>query len=526
MRVERLRERVHGHVRSQAFDAAELTLQRWSGDHPRDLEPALHLSHIHLLRGNYRAAFDTVGAAVREKHCAPAFLLEAIQCLQAFAAGALMPDVLRRCEDLSQAPADDLARIASVLLRFSLEEQATAVLRSAARQGPESPLHLVNQAFLLFYQGHTGQAENVLERLIRGPQDAAVAHWLLARQRRQTHEANHVPRLRARLARTDLHDDDRAYLGFALFKELDDLGDHEAAWPALVEANALLATQNPYDAGAIERRFAGIRRRFSDVEVSPAPTVRHADGRPAPIFIIGMHRSGTTLLEHLLAQSPGVVACGETQRLRAAVTYAAGGGPCIDEDGFWSGQPPAIDAALGAAHFLSLTAGVGPQTRFVTEKWPLNFQFVGLIHRLFPDARVIHMCRDPLDLCFANFRERLADSAAHTNALGGLAHFHAGYLDLMRFWHQRYPGLILDVQYEALVREPQAQLARVIAFCGLDPPTPGGVASRRGMVATPSALQVREPVHTASVGRHRPYAAQLAPLRDMLAASPPRSGAS
>lgn len=517
MRVERLRERLHGCVRASAFDAAELTLQRWSEEHPGDLEPALHASHIRLLQGRYRAAFDAIAGALPERHCPPDVLLDAILCLQEFAAGALMPAVTRGCEGLSQVSADDLARIGSVLLRFGLAEEATQVLQLAGHKAPDAPLPLINRAFLHFYHGNSEQAEVTLERLIAGPQDAAMAHWLLSRQRRQTPAANHVARLRQRLSRTDLHDDDRAYLQFALFKELDDLGQFDSAWQALVEANALLAKLHPYNPTEIEQRFASIKRHFSDaVEAAPESDQR-ADQHPIPIFIIGMHRSGTSLLEHLLAQSPGLLACGETQRLRAAVAYATDSVTHVDQQAFWSGACRPIDASLAAAHFFALTVGLDADTRFVTEKWPLNFQFVGLIRRIFPDARVIHLCRDPLDLCFANFRERLGDGAAHLNALTDLAHFHAAYRDLMRFWHRRDPGFILDVHYEALVSDPQAQLQRVIAFCGLDPVNPGDVAgSQQRIVATPSAAQVRQPVHRASVGRYRHYAAQLTPLERLL----------
>jgi tetratricopeptide (TPR) repeat protein len=520
VRIERLRERLHSYVQAGAWDAAELTLTRWAELQPSAIEPTLHRSRVHTLQGRNRAAYDCMAHATVACVCPAELLLDTVLCLQELAAGPLMSEVVCRCEDVEKASADDLTRCASVLLRFGLANTAAELLRLAEHKSPQAAAVLLNQAFLHFYLGDVEQAEQRLERLIGGSQDVAMAHWLLSRQRRQTRTSNHVARLRQRLSLDGLHEDDRAYLGFALFKELDDLGEHKAAWQSLQTANAVLARLRPYDPALIEQRFAAIQQQCAEHPWPPAP-LPFTSGRPTPIFIIGMHRSGTSLLEQLLSGCPGVLACGETQRLRAAVSYATNAMLETAADGYFTDRTSGLDSALAAEHFFKLSVGVTPQTRFMTEKWPMNFQKISLIKHLFPNARVIHMRRDPMDLCFANYRERLADGSAQLNSLAGLAHFHQAYSSLMNYWHAQYPGFILDVHYEALVNSPSVQLQRVIHFCGMQPM--GGDAlphASQQLVATPSAAQVREPVHTGSVGRWRVYQQQLAPLQHLLENQP------
>ena len=516
MRVERLRERLHSYVQARAWDAAELTLTRWLSEHPDDFEPALHACQIRLRRGQYRAAFDAMASAVQTRRCDPEQILDALLALQELAAGALMPLLLDHCAELASIPTEDLARSASVLLRFGLFDDASTLLQLATQRAPEQPAVLLNQGFLHFYRGETARAEAVLERLIQGSQDVAMAHWLLARQRRQSHDLNHVARLRQRLSRPGLHPEDRAQLGFALFKELDDLGETSLAWPELWAANALLAELRPYDPVALSTSFERIKHAYADECVSDM----QAPGGPTPIFIVGMHRSGTSLLEYLLSAVPGVLACGETRRLQAAWAYAMDCpfAACFATDSTFPSN--GIDASSGARHFFQLTPGLHAETCHVTEKWPLNFQYIGLIRQLFPQAKVIHLCREPMDLCFANFRERLADNATHLNSFEALAHYHHAYRDLMAFWQRRYPGFVLDVHYEQLVQAPEAEMQRVTNFCGLSAVAWDSSADpSQQVVATPSAAQVRERVHAGSVGRWRPYAAQLAPLAQLLGLS-------
>ncbi len=513
MRVERLRERLHSYVQAQAWDAAALTLARWRETYPQDFEPALHAASVLLTQKQYRAAFHVIDDAVRQLRCPPELLLETVLCLQQFAAANTLVQLCAQFDQADQLPAKTLARTASLLMHFGLGDQAEVLLRVALGKAPSDPLCLINQAFLLFYRDQPDAAAQVLEMLIGGTQDVAMAHWLLSRLRRQTPADHHVARLRERLSRIGLHEDDRAWLGFALFKELDDLGAHAEAWQSLIAANAVLAKRHPYQSTASTAKFARIRALFDGASVPPILP----PSRPTPIFIVGMHRSGTSLLEHLLSASPAVLACGETQRLRAAIAYAMDAVDTHQDDAFLDVEPQRFDAALAAEHFFALTANVADEVRFVTEKWPLNFLHVGFIRQMFPDAKVIHLRRDPLDLCFANFRERFSDGTTHTHALADIAHFHQAYVELMAHWHRVYPGFVLDVDYEQLVQDPQAQMQRVCAFCDLDSAAmKGTVAPRQDFVATLSAAQVRQPIHNRSVGRHAPYQTQLAALVDLL----------
>ena len=353
-----------------------------------------------------------------------------------------------------------------------------------------------------------------LETAIRSTQDPAKAHWLLARLQRQTAERNHVQRLRNRLAAAGSGSPDAEYLNFALFKELDDLGEHAGAWSALEQGGSCVRRRLVDDGPRREKLFDAIRQRFplaTSASVNPC--------QPVPIFIVGMQRSGTTLLEAMLGAHPEVFAYGESQRLSSALRYAADHYCQTTVDEFLIAQAASIDLGLIAEMFLREGRALSGSARYVTEKLPDNFQLVGFIRHALPHAKVVHLRRDAMDLCFANLRELFGEGVTHSYSIAEVARFHALYQDLMRHWHDIYPGFILDVDYEDLVDNPAATSRRVFEFCGLqwDPRFIDPSQWSERPIATLSAVQARGPVSRASVGRWRPYADWLQPLQDALA---------
>jgi tetratricopeptide (TPR) repeat protein len=302
---------------------------------------------------------------------------------------------------------------------------------------------------------------------------------------------------------------DRADLGFALGRALDGCGNYAAAFDAYTAANLQSRQSVPpgyvYDPAQFERVVDELIAAFP----TPQRSVPTRGGAPHPIFVCGMFRSGSTLAEQILAGHPRVVAGGELDFLphTAQQSLAPFPGSMI------SVSPQVLE--MLATQYLDKLAGLFPGAEFVTDKRPDNFLYLGLIKRLFPDAKIVHTTRDPLDNCLSVFFLHLDHSVSYALDLMHTGHYYRQYRRLMAHWKSLYAEDIIDVNYDDLVRDPSAGARRLLGFLGLawderclSVPPVGRV------IKTASLWQVREPIHVRSSGRARHYEPQLAALRD------------
>lgn len=304
---------------------------------------------------------------------------------------------------------------------------------------------------------------------------------------------------------------DRASLGFALGRLLDAAGDYREAFAVYTAANqASLASAGPqvvpYDRA---RQQAFVDRVIgSDSRRTKAHT---ADIPPRPIFIVGMFRSGSTLVEQLLAGMPGVAAGGEMDFLPRLVNSEFV--PFFETLETVSGERLDGIAARYRAELMRASANAA----YVTDKRPDNFLYLGLIKRLFPDAKIVHTTRNPLDNCLSIFFLHLEQQMSYALNLMDIGHYYGEYRRLMAHWKAEFPDDIFDFDYDALIKEPQIQMQRLCGFLGLE--WPGQVplvAARSAAIRTASTWQVREPLYSTSSGRARHYADELKELRGYL----------
>ncbi len=503
--------------------AADRLLKRWRAEQANQLEPRLLRSRLSLLQGEFRDARDRATESVGHFHCPPSFALEALNSLRSFAAHDEMITFGERYGLCNDMPAQDLALAASTFSSIGASTLASQWVELAVSKAPEDTICRVNRALIHIYSGRVDEAEHDLESVVSGAQDSAMAHWLLARLRRQDATTQHVERLRDRLGRAGLHPVDRAFLHFALFNELDDLGETDAAMSALNDGCATILSVRRYDPNEQKQLCDNILQTFAN---RPTVAPGSAHNEHVPIFIVGMHRSGTTLLERMLGASTDVYGYGESERLTVAIRYAANAAGTGLIDRRMLASVPKLDFAAMGAFYQALGRQRIGSARYVTEKNPGYFQHIGFIRHALPHAKVLHMRRTPMDLCFANLREMFGAAVSHSYDQQDLAHYHGQYQRLMAFWHQQYPGFVLDVDYEALVRDPVTESQRIWAFCGLE--WHEGIidtATRPNRaVSTLSALQVRQPIHTGSIDRYKAYAHHLYPLRDALTAQAIHNG--
>lgn len=407
-----------------------------------------------------------------------------------------------------------LVAVAGMMSDFSFTDRALTLLRRARALGADSPSLRYRMGLSEMYAGDLDAAEHELEACLAAAPGFAPAHRELARLRRQTRERNHVDRLRAAIARLGAGHADAPVLHYALFKELDDLGDAEGAWEALSEGMRLRRRQVVHDAAAEQALF-------DHLQTVAATAVPGADDEgPVPIFIVGMPRSGTTLLERILGAHPQVADAGELRDFTCQLRWTCDcvGGPHLDLE--LARRAERIDPAELGRRYLSHTRWWAKGRAFYTDKLPTNFANVGYIARALPRARILHMVRDPMDTCFSNLKELFAGAYPHSYDQREMAGHFIRYRRLMAHWHAAFPGRILDVHYDALVADPERVARQVLDFCGLAwMPGMVDIHRRRGAVATASTAQVREPIHNRFVGQWRRYETHLAPMRRCLEAA-------
>jgi tetratricopeptide (TPR) repeat protein len=321
-----------------------------------------------------------------------------------------------------------------------------------------------------------------------------------------------IAKLRAAIAAKDTAAADKAELGFALGKALDASGAWSEAFAAYAAANRdSRQSAGPaipaYDRRAHERFVDELIAAFSYGRQSAAKTAASA----RPLFICGMFRSGSTLTEQILAAHSRVTAGGEIAFLPSLVRTELAPFPATMS----TVTQPQLEAL--AARYQQLLARLFPQAEHVTDKRPDNFLYIGLIKSLFPNARIVHTQRNALDNCLSIYFLHLDHGMSYAMDLMDIGHYYVQYRRLMSHWRSLYDADILDVDYDALVREPRPVLQSLLTFCGLE--WEEGCMSFQqssGAVKTASVWQVRQPLYLRSSGRSRNYAAQLVALRDYL----------
>lgn len=424
--------------------------------------------------------------------------------------------------DAEQAPpADALGRDTMGCVYARLGDHAAALghFAEAVRLQPGNTEFRYNQAVTLNFLGRTAEAEAALEALIALAPDHARAHHLLSGLRKQDEARNHVERLGRTLARTS-DGRSRLLLGYALAKELEDIGAPDEALDVLCAANAEHRRALPYSFTRDAASFDAVEAAWPAIAGAPAA----APSAEAPIFIIGMPRTGTTLVDRILSSHPEIESAGELQAMPLAVKAAAG---------TWTQtvlDPETIAAAAGTdmgaigGDYLERAAHHrrDPAKRF-TDKFPGNFHYAGFIARALPEARIVCLRRHPMDTVLSNFRNLFAIGSRYYDYsydLADIAAYHARFDRLMAFWREALPGRVLELRYEDLIADQEGETRRLLAHCGLSwDEACLSFHTNAAPVSTPSAAQVRRPIYSESVARWKRHAEVLEPAARVFAAA-------
>ena len=373
------------------------------------------------------------------------------------------------------------------------------------------------RASALLELGRLAEAEQGFDRAIALLPERTGFYLALANARTVRPDDGFVPRLEAKAAaRQTLPLNEQIVLCFAMYKVCTDLGDPARGFRFLTEGAALRRGQLPYDEPRVLATLAEPARVFT-----PAVLAKHAgqgDPSPRPVLIVGMPRSGSTLIEQVLASHPRVVGGGERGDFAAALrSVIRREGALDDADGFVERLDERVLKRLGAFYLERLesaAAGTKANPARITDKLLDNFRYLGIIHLALPNARIIHARRDPVDSCLSSYSKLFQAPLAHTYDLGTLGRYWRAYDALMAHWRAVLPpGVMLEVRYESAVDDFEAQARRIVAHCGLDwDDACLSFYETRRPVRTASVVQVRKPIYRSSVGRWRPDVETLRPL--------------
>jgi len=414
--------------------------------------------------------------------------------------------------DAAAVDADTADLIGSVLTQFGRHREAERWHRKAHDAAPDRADFAINVASASLFLGHEGDAVRVLAPVVEAG-DAPQAEWLLSTMRRADGRAR-ADRLMAR-ARSAASAQAKSFLAYAAGKEYEDRALWREAFAAFDMGARAKRSFTAFDEAAEIALFAQLPRAFNAAWAARAGA--GADD-PAPIFIVGQPRTGTTLAERIIASHSMVEAAGELQQFGLCARRLARQGADAGAPGAaaWADIEP---RALGEAYLAAVRPMRGDKPRFI-DKLPRNFLYTPLIAKALPRAKIIHLTRDPMDACFASYKQLFAEAYPHSYDQGEMARHYCRYARLMDHWREILPGAVLDLSYEALVADVEGETRRILEFLGL----PFEAACLRfhdlaAPVATASAAQVREPAHSRSVGRAARYGGDLAPMRQILAAA-------
>lgn len=463
-------------------------------------------------RGRIEDALAAAEAARRQVNGHPGARLLAVECLLQ---GDEFERGLEELHSLEHDAVDDarlLQDVGNLYTHLNRHVDAERCYARAAALTPGEPQALYNWATCLTALGSLEAAEERLTQVIALAPDDHDAQYNRSTLRRQTDERNHVDELRRALSDPRRSPTAKIALGYALAKELEDLQSYAESFAALKVAadtrRRLLSYRVEHDVATM----AHIAQAF-DADYLHRMGHRGFQG-PQPIFIVGLPRSGTTLVDRILSSHTQVVSRGESSDLATILMRL--GGPVPDRKALIQRATALDPAVLGRSFCARLPRTGAPR---VIDKTPMNMLYVGLIAAALPQAAIVHVRRQPLDVCYAMYKTLFRMAYPFSYDLADLAAYYSAYSALMQHWRDTLGSRLIEVDYESLVNDQERATRALVEACGL-PWEAGCLEFHRNEspILTASAAQVRQPLYQSSVGLWRRYERELEPLLERLRA--------
>jgi Tfp pilus assembly protein PilF len=406
-----------------------------------------------------------------------------------------------------------LDMIGTTLSLMGEYDAARAFYTQANEKKPDYPPFLQNLANNLVYHGETDDAEAVFRHIIELQPDSPQSHWGLSSSSKAK-DTRHIKQMRTLQAQHQNDPRSQAFYLYAIGKEHEDLQQWDEAFAAFSAGAAARRATVEYDEAAEVAMFKYLEQQYSAAWMESRPT-----GNPdaSPIFVLGQPRTGTTLVERIISSHSQVHSAGELQQFGLAVRRLSNyRNPKRFSEELFALARELDPAKVGGLYLRTSSKMRGDTPRFV-DKLPQNYLLLPLILQALPNAKIVHLVRDPMDACFASFKQLFADAYLHSYEQQEMARHHARYRHLMQVWRERFPGRFFDIRYEEIARDVEPNARALIDY--LELPWEDACLDfhlQEGAVSTASAAQVREPAHTRSIGRWRRYEKQLQPMAEAL----------
>ncbi len=422
----------------------------------------------------------------------------------------------------AQADPMMLDAVGTLFSRANDQLRAAEAYDRAVCLAPDNSRFIFNRATVRRFLGDLAGAERDYDRVVALRIDDYEAYRNRSGLRTQTRESNHVAELEALIAAKvpDWHGE--VQLRYALAKECEDLAEHARSFQHLQHGARLRRAHLQYDVAVDVATVEWIIEAFPGAASAVFPEAPRAACDGGPIFIVGLPRSGSTLVERILGCHSQVICAGELRDFASATVAAAqrrSAGRQLTRRELVAHSARLDFPALGRDYLERVRAAGIHAERFV-DKMPLNYLYCGLIRRALPAARIVHVSRTPMAACYAIYKTLFQDGYPFSYELEELGRYYVAYRRLMQHWQATLPGALLELRYEELVMDQGGQSRRLLQFCGLEWEDACAEFQRNAApTTTASAAQVRRPMYDTSLFQWRHYERQLEPLRAQLNAA-------
>jgi tetratricopeptide (TPR) repeat protein len=424
-------------------------------------------------------------------------------CLNALA---IMPNFLQAEDHLGQ-----------IYIAKGELDKAEALLKQQLKVNDKNVKALYTLGNILKSQGKLNEAKTCYQQAISIYPEYSQAHFTFATINKYLDKNDpHIALMIEQYNKANLPIENKIQLSFALAKAYEDLQDYSQAFIYLKTGNDLRHARNNYTIESDEAFINNIINTFTKDSVEKATSAPETSSKP--IFIIGMPRSGTTLVEKILASHSKVHGAGELEHFFKLSTE----GLLTEDNNFLFAsldQYPKEKLAHIGREYLKQIASINPQAKYITDKLPFNMLMVGFIKLAFPNAKIIHCVRNAKDNCLSIYKKNFTtDNYRFAYNLKTLGQFHGLYQKLMQHWHQNFPGSIYDIEYETLIKNPEAEIKKLVQVCDLEwEEACLNFHQTEAVIKTASAYQVRQPIYDTSVGLWQKYQENITELLEELA---------
>ena len=467
-----------------------------------------------------QSVLSRIDNAIAQEPENPRWLIQKLQCLLALQEKAQANQIAQQVLALPQLEnglCADFALALNALQRYQEALQYYQFALSRAHDKTTKSQLLFNMGSIYRYLGEVEKANNLLDAALELQPEDAEAQLLRSSLKKQTEESNHIEELTHLFADADNTPIQKATFAYALAKELEDLQRYEQSFEVLYSGaesrRKNMQYQVQHDLDTITDIIAGFNQEF----------VANSEGKGSanqePIFILGLPRTGSTLIERILSQHSDVYAAGELNDFALSMmaqVKAEVSTPPRNKSELVAATRQLDFAALGERYIQATRSDTGHTKRFI-DKLPLNSLNIGLIQAALPKAKIIHVKRNPMDTCYAIYKQLFTQGYPFSYDLNELAEYYIAHEKLMAHWLDLYPNGIHQIEYEKVVDDIENEARQLLEFCEL-PWQPECIDFEQNAQpsTTASASQVRQKLYASSVGKWRNYEAQLAPLKHKL----------